>query len=112
MLVKYKYTKLLKKYFKFLKPKDINTINTEIKTLNKNNPKELKLINNDIILTAPNKAPKSNLINLAFLFNIKDVPKSSKKSKKKLSKIIKSTYIFISITNLIIKKRHVNKCRV
>lgn len=105
MLDKYKYTKLLKKYFKSLKPKDINTINTEIKTLSKSNPKESKFRNNDNMLTPPNNAPKSNLINLVFLFNIKDVHKSNKKSKKKLSKIIKSTYIFMSITKNYYKKK-------
>lgn len=105
MLDKYKYTKLLKKYFKSLNPNDINTINTEIKTLSKNNPNESKFINNDNMLTPPNNAPKSNLINLVFLFNIKDVHKSNKKSKKKLSKIIKSTYIFMSITKNYYKKK-------
>lgn len=95
MLVKYKYTKLLKKYLKFLNPNDTNTINIEISILIMNKLKELRFINNDNILIPPTTAPSSILNNLAFLFNINDVDKSNKKSKKKLSKIIKSTYIFM-----------------
>ena len=90
MLNKYKYKILLIKYLKLLKPKLAKTITIDIKTLIKKSSKELIFINNNKILKPPINAPIIILINLVFLLSIKDTPKRSKKSKKKLSIIIKS----------------------
>ena len=85
-------------YLKSLKPNDIKIIKIDINTLKINKVNELKLKNKDSMLKPPINAPNNILINLAFLFKIRETLSSSKKSKKKLSKIIKSTYIFIYIT--------------
>lgn len=68
----------------------------------------MKSKNIDIL---PTKLPNNILLILAFLFNIYETERSSKKSKIKLIIKTKSKYIFKTITNKIIKKRNQEYCR-
>lgn len=54
----------------------------------------------------PMNAPINSLYNFTFLLSISDTDNSNKKSNPKLISSTMSKYIFILITNLIIKKRH------
>ena len=79
----------------------------DINSLNKNKEIVLNGIKRDIILIPPISDAKTILFIFTFLLRIIDTQKSKIKSKKKLIIIIKSIYIFINYSPLIIiKKRH------
>lgn len=80
----------------------------EINIFKKKSSSEFMLTNKERILTAPTNEPNNNLITLVFLFKIKETLNNNIKSKKKLSKTIKSTYIFILSPRYKYKKRHIN----
>ena len=89
-----------KVYFIVLYPKQVKVIKIEISIFIKNNVKELILTNSKNMLKEPISAPKNIFFILTFLLKIRDVARSSKKSKKKFKNKTKSTYIFILITTL------------
>lgn len=67
-----------------------------ITNLNKNNVKELNLINKIKIVIEPIREPSIILVNFTFLFNITDEDKRIIKSYIKLTTNITSKYTFIS----------------